>query len=264
MDCKAIKYNDGVANFFKLNNIFDTQDGKGTRFKNDDLIIFDRDVEIEPYVLYPGNYFYSMGAFSYTWSALSPICKIGRYCSLADNINLMGGAHPFNYFTTSPVLETNVPGGFAIQERSLSPNSQFKTVPIVQDPMKVVIGNDVWIGRNVTLKRGITIGDGAVIGANALVTHDVPAYAVMGGIPARVIKYRFPPEIIEELLKLKWWEYNYSDFNFAADIPIEQFIENVNGLISNKKISKYEPKKIRFNDLITAAGEFFDVQLGLF
>lgn len=72
----------------------------------------------------------------------------------------------------------------------------------------IEIGNDVWIGDNVTIKNGVKIGDGAVIGACALVTKDIPPYAIVGGVPAKIIKYRFEEKIINELLELKWWNFN--------------------------------------------------------
>ena len=67
------------------------------------------------------------------------------------------------------------------------------------------IGNDVWVGFGATILSGVTIGDGAVIGARALVAKDVPPYAIVGGVPAKVIKYRFDDATIGRLLKLKWW-----------------------------------------------------------
>ena len=68
------------------------------------------------------------------------------------------------------------------------------------------IGNDVWIGRNAVIKDGVTVGDGAIIGTSAVVTKDVPPYAIVVGVPARIIRYRFSPEIIEALLELRWWD----------------------------------------------------------
>ncbi len=67
------------------------------------------------------------------------------------------------------------------------------------------MGNDVWVGSHVLMKGGITIGDGAVIAAGAVVVRDVPPYAIVGGVPAKIIKYRFSQDIIEKLMELKWW-----------------------------------------------------------
>ena len=72
----------------------------------------------------------------------------------------------------------------------------------------IVIGNDVWIGYEAVILASVTIGDGAIIGARAVVTKDVPPYTVVGGVPARQIKRRFPEQIINELLKLKWWAWD--------------------------------------------------------
>lgn len=75
------------------------------------------------------------------------------------------------------------------------------------------IGNDVWIGANVTLIEGKNIGDGAIIGAGAVVTHDVEPYAVAGGVPARVIRYRYPKEMIDAFLRIKWWDWPVEKIN---------------------------------------------------
>lgn len=72
----------------------------------------------------------------------------------------------------------------------------------------IVIGNDVWIGFEAVIMSGVHIGDGAIIGTRALVTKDVPAYTIVGGTPARVIRRRFQDSIIEDLLKIQWWNWN--------------------------------------------------------
>jgi len=82
-----------------------------------------------------------------------------------------------------------------------------------------IIGNDVWIGNSVTFMQGVKIGDGAIIGTNSLVTKDVPPYAIVGGNPAEIIRYRFDPDTIEILLNLKWWDW-----------PIDKITANIKAI----------------------------------
>ncbi|WP_052571337.1 glycosyltransferase [Endomicrobium proavitum] len=117
--------------------------------------------------------------------------KIGSFVSIAGKVTIGQGEHPVNYLSTSPYFYMSGLGWTnRISETYANP---------------CTIGNDVWIGQNVFIRQGITVGDGAVIGAGAVVVKDVPAYAVVGGVPAKVIKYRFDDETIKELLALKWW-----------------------------------------------------------
>jgi len=81
----------------------------------------------------------------------------------------------------------------------------------------IVIGNDVWIAENVKIKQGVTVGDGAVLATECFVTKDVPPYAMVGGNPARIIKYRFTETQIETLLDLKWW--NWEDTKIKEIVP---------------------------------------------
>ena len=80
----------------------------------------------------------------------------------------------------------------------------------------IVIGNDVWIGYDAVILAGVTVGDGAVIGARAMVTKDVPPYTIVGGVPARPIRKRFPDETVKALLRLRWWDW-----------PLEQIAEGM-------------------------------------
>jgi len=97
-----------------------------------------------------------------------------------------------------------------------------------------VIGNDVWIGCNSTILRGVTIGNGAVIGANSLVNKDVPPYAIVVGSPAKIIKYRFDEEIIQALLKIKWWDYPLEIISQHAELfalePTLDVIDKIRGI----------------------------------
>jgi chloramphenicol O-acetyltransferase type B len=120
---------------------------------------------------------------------------VGSFCSLASNITIGGAAHPIAFLSTSPVF--------------LSHKDSVKTKFSHHDylpQIRTEIGHDVWIGDGAYVKAGVKVGHGAVIGMWAVVTKDVPAYAVVGGNPARILKYRFRPEVIEALLHWAWWD----------------------------------------------------------
>lgn len=119
--------------------------------------------------------------------------KIGKFCSIADNLQIIAkGSHMMDWVTTYPF---SIKWGMKVPLNNLPPTSP------------IFIGNDVWIASNVKIKQGVTIGDGAVLATECFVTKDVPPYAVVGGNPAKIIKYRFTKEQIEDLLKIQWWNW---------------------------------------------------------
>jgi len=89
------------------------------------------------------------------------------------------------------------------------------------------IGNDVWLGNHVVVKDGVTIGDGVIVGANAVVTRDVPPYAIVGGNPARTIRMRFPEAVIERLQRIQWWQYNIADFGLTPFNRIDAALDHI-------------------------------------
>ncbi len=148
--------------------------------------------------IYSGTEFYdsSIGKHSYIgYNSEIHSCDIGSFCSIANGLVVGGAKHPLEWVSTSSVFY-HVGGGTGRHLGNL------KIEPI----KRTKIGNDVWIGSRVTIIQGITIGNGAAIGAGSIVTKDVPPYAVVVGCPARIIKYRFDKETINELQKSKWWE----------------------------------------------------------
>lgn len=129
--------------------------------------------------------------------------KIGRFCSIASNCHIGLGDHTLNMVSTSPLFYS---AHSLLPENFLTESLPLPEQTIGDTNYKVIIGNDVWMGYNVCVKEGVTIGDGAIIGAKSLVTRDIPPYAIAVGTPAKVIKYRFPPEQIRKLLEMKWWD----------------------------------------------------------
>ena len=138
-----------------------------------------------------------VGAFTYIGAGTDvENAEIGRFCSISDHCRIGMGGHFTDQLSTSPIF-TQVSNGTKCRWVSEDVNSF---------PMrKVYIGNDVLIGSHALILGGVTVGDGAVIGAGAVVTKNVPPYAVVGGVPAKIIRYRFPQDIIDRLKVLQWW-----------------------------------------------------------
>ncbi len=148
------------------------------------------------------------------------LVSIGQYSSVSWNIIFemgLNGNHSHRLLTTAPLEQ-------------LEWSSPAKFYPS-QEQCKIFIGNDVWIGRGCFLKcsnpnKPLIIGDGAVIASDSVVVKNVPPYAIVGGNPAQIIKYRFPPHVIEALLRIKWWDWSLDKIhdNFKYFNDIEKFI----------------------------------------
>ena len=121
--------------------------------------------------------------------------KIGKFCSIANGCYIGLWEHNTDVSTHS----------FYLYEHSGEFVQGYKNYK--KDNIETIIGNDVWVGANVVVKKGVVVHDGAIIGASAVVTKDVPAYSIVVGNPARVIKYRYKKSDIEWLLEIKWWNF---------------------------------------------------------
>lgn len=157
--------------------------------------------------------------------------KIGDYCAIANGTMFNPSGHPTNWLSVHPFQyrEKCDPRlyGNMINKNAVYYNEQ---------PKSIEIGNDVWIGERSVIMGGVKIGDGAIVALGAVVTKDVPPYAIVGGVPAKVLKYRFSKEIIDELLEIKWWELPYE---FITTLQFD----NIDACIS--KIKSYRNGELK-------------------
>ena len=163
-------------------------------------------VECEPPVNLDGEVSMKgvVGAYSYARlnTTLSGVRSIGRYCSIAESVTLGGGEHPTDWLSTLPFQY----GAASVSNRwSQKRDHVYALRP--KQPSLIKVGHDVWIGTKAVVLRGVTIGNGAIIGAGSVVTKDVPPYAIVAGVPARILRYRFEPELIERMQRVRWWNY---------------------------------------------------------
>lgn len=150
--------------------------------------------------------------------------RIGKFCSIGPNVRIVDGNHPTHtYVTTYPAFFRK--GKFCGLE--FNPSNLFEEYTYTDESKKWLceIGCDIWIGDSVSILNGIHIGDGAIVAAGAVVTKDVPAYTIVGGVPAKVIRSRFTNEQIDFLLKTKWWDMNIDTLTKLSDkfSNIEEF-----------------------------------------
>lgn len=150
---------------------------------------------------------------------------LGKFVSIGRDCKIGLAKHPTSQFvSTHPIF--------------FSPSKQcqisFADQSYFPEYGNIDIGNDVWVGDNVIIVNDVTIGDGSIIAAGSVVTKDVPPYAIVGGVPARIIKYRFDDSTIEKLLRLKWWDNDISHLknNYKNFHDIKLFMKLYDPLIN--------------------------------
>lgn len=144
---------------------------------------------------------------------------IGNYCSIAGEVRfLLGADHPINYVSTYPFKTNIIKNGVDAISKG-----------------NIIVDDDVWIGQGAIILSGVHIGQGAVIAAGSIVTRDIPSYAIAGGIPAKVIKYRFSQDIISELMKV--------DYSKLTDDMIKEHVDDLYADLQNINQLEWLPKK---------------------
>ena len=204
---------------------------------------------LEPFIeLREGCYdIETIGAYSYMGgpgTIMRHISSIGRFCSIAANVITGQVEHPTHMLSTHPVFyadwlksKNQDAPSFSLehqdaieQQRTLHKKTNAPLVlnELAQKFNKITIGNDVWIGYGAFIRRGVSIGDGAIIASHAVVTKNVPPYAIVAGTPAKIVRYRFDEQLRERLLCLQWWKYGLALFQTAnidhAQISLQSII----------------------------------------
>lgn len=191
-----------------------------------------------------------LGAFSYQVSGYCFAARIGRYCSFGEQVQIGRQNHPMHWSSTSPAFYLHdqlfsLKDGFNGAEEYHSYN-----IPRSEAPTKVqitTIGNDVWIGHGAYIAAGVKIGDGAVVGAHAVVTKDVPQYAVVAGNPAVIKKFRYPVHMISPMLRCKWWRFAPWQLAHLDPSKLYDFMQ---GVFQMTDVPEFEPSIVDVKEMV--------------
>jgi virginiamycin A acetyltransferase len=220
--------------FLRNHNVIDGELALGDRLR------FDRSIYVEPFATFCGGNFWNCGAFSYSNSILPQRTVVGRYCSIGAGCTVMGFEHPLAHISTHLFAYRRYFTDDIAQRFGRAPEPP----PFEPDRGPITIGNDVWIAENVQLRPGITIGNGAVIAAGSVVVKDVPPFAIVGGTPARLIRYRFAPEVIERIERVGWWDYHVADFAGLDLANPAAFLDGLEARIQAGEAEPYRPQRL--------------------
>lgn len=188
----------------------------------------------------------SAGSFCEILSPLPVNAQLGRFISIAGGGNLLGYRHPIEKpFMSSAALHITREYLHSYQKEIAKRGKSLSIKPTkTAQPHRtgLLIGHDVWIGERVTLRGGISIGNGAVVAADTVVTKDVPPYAVVGGNPGEIIKYRFEQGLINLLEHSQWWNYELYELHKLDISNVKKFAEEI--IKKKDELEIYKPKKL--------------------
>ena len=232
--------------FLSDSRIFSHQNSNVQRLQPNDTLCFLPTTEMEPYsAIFRGDFMNPLGAYSFM--TLPVIGKYqmqfgtGRYCSIGGGLRIPGNDHPTTALSSSPMFYDPHKSWV----KAYDEDHRISGEPAVSRPAQKgvpIVGHDVWFGGDVMLNQSVRIGHGAVVAANSHVTRDVPDYAIVGGNPARLIRYRFAPEIISELLDIRFWRFSKKDLVQFNLQDIERFI--VEFRAAERHLTEWAPPKI--------------------
>ncbi|WP_050529010.1 DapH/DapD/GlmU-related protein [Pseudaestuariivita atlantica] len=205
------------------------------------------DAVVEPFTTFAvGYHLPEMGAFTELASPFPAKSRFGRYCSVGENISFMGYRHPIEAASSSSLFFNSNREFFTAYQDARE--AETGTRPTFREPVPspqpqrgmLIVGHDVWIGDNAVLRGGITIGDGAVVAGGAVVTRDVPPYAVVAGNPARVVKHRFPEEVQQGLQECRWWEI---ELEALFDLPMHDPVALPDAIARAGQLPRFTPDR---------------------
>lgn len=232
MRVAQVRITDELLGLFRTHRLSTAKAGE--RWKVGNVIRLHSDAVIENYghVIAGNTLPLALGAFSYSHSPFHREMAVGRHCSFSWGLELIEGDHPLDWVTTAPFTHNpQDTRGLALYLNDVGVK-EYQLQPYDIGHRPVQFGHDVWVGMRTLIKRGISIGHGAVVAAGALVTRDVPPYAIVAGTPARILRFRFEDAVIARLLKSEWWQYGPDKLQPLDPSDPERFLDRLDEAVA--------------------------------